>query len=323
MKWLVVAGGIAVGSGACSKAPSAAPEVPAKTQPEVATPVPAPIDLRTLELETTPADDAEHGRWVRCAGGQLEGGGQRFSVCADASQTWPDPKRGEIAFVATAAHAFELEVAGRRGRFVEGRARVVVALEAMGAGTVEGDERRRTIAVRVTGEAHDLEGTIVLVAPAIDGVPPAPKAVEALAPLVRFAGLDAQTTRAQLLDKLGTPTSVGPTAGGVEMIAFGAELGALVDAVSGKVVEIWIVGDAGRRALRQRGLDDPMLALVDAPLARATEVLGPPTRTGMEFVSWALEKDGLTIYLELSCEPEGEQRCHELDVGWLTRPTAP
>lgn len=324
--WLGVAGGMAVGLLACSRGASegtvAEDEGHAR---EVVPAAPEPIDLRTLELDTKPADGAEHGHWARCAGGQLEGLGRRVAVCVDASQTWPDPKEDRVAFVATAAHANELDVAGKRGRFVDGRARVELPIASLGEGTVEGAERRRTIAVRVVGDAGELSGTVVLVTPVAvpEGAPGAPKRVMALAPLVRFAGFDAQTTRAALLAKLGAPTSVGPTAGGVEMIAFGPELGALIDAKTGRLAELWVVGAAGREALKKRGLDDAILALVDAPLALAKERLGPPTRTGEEFVSWALERDGLTIYLELSCEHGGDERCHELDVGWLATPPAP
>ena len=89
---------------------------------------PEPMDLRSLELETAPAEGAEPGSWVRCLGGTMIDGERRFEVCRDGSQTWVDVTADKVVITASATHARTLASQGRTVRFVGGRARVEVEL---------------------------------------------------------------------------------------------------------------------------------------------------------------------------------------------------
>ncbi|HRE90746.1 MAG TPA: hypothetical protein PK095_16590, partial [Myxococcota bacterium] len=60
---------------------------------------------------------------------------------------------------------------------------------------------------------------------------------------------------------------------------------------------------------------EPLLALLDQPLEVALGELGRPNHHGRGFAVWTVDQGALTIYVELRCDADGEQRCRELRVG--------
>jgi len=145
----------------------------------------------------------------------------------------------------------------------------------------------------------------------------APLDPEVIKRLATFIGIGPETDKAGLTRAFGKPTNITQSAGGIESYAFGTNLGALVDAASGKVIEMWIVGAAGRDTLKSKQLDDPLLMHIGRPLKDIAAELGRPTKIGDGFASWTVEAGPLTIYLEVQCAPAGSGVCNELDVGWL------
>lgn len=135
--------------------------------------------------------------------------------------------------------------------------------------------------------------------------------------LATFVGIGPATDQAGLVRAFGEPTKITQGAGGIASHAFGPNLGALVDAASGKVIEMWVVGAAGRDALKSKQLDDPLLVHIGRPLKDIAADLGRPTKIGDGFASWTVESGGQTIYLEMQCAPADGGACNELDVGWL------
>ena len=143
---------------------------------------------------------------------------------------------------------------------------------------------------------------------------------EMISRLATFIGIGPETGKAALSKAFGRPTEVTVAAGGIESYAFGPNLGALVEAASGHVIEVWVVGAAGRDALKSKQLDDPLLVHIGRPLKEIAAAIGRPSKIGDGFVSWTVEEGPLTIYLELQCGEGPDAVCNELDVGWLKAP---
>lgn len=430
---------IALLTGACAKS-DAAPEV--TVAPEVSASV--ALDLRSLELDTTPAEGAGPGMWVRCAGGSLRDRETTRKACAEAAQTFVDD-RDRAAIIAEATGAAMLQVDGKQGRFIDQRARVEVdlrplmaklaaaqvaaittlwvpvrvvgedtsatlsgdiALEtprvmmlleglegvglrfvdepavaappkvlivpALGGSTIADDvplaaidivalERRVAVTItcddkplavkgselivldRRTGkrfgskrwtptcddqsvhvvERDDVDAVLIADSPTIDpqlsrrGVTAMPPTdVAAIRSAARFLGLDQGAGKAQLTKTLGAPSAVTPSAGGIETLAFGPDIGVMIDIKSGVLLEVWVVG-AGRDALRSKQLDHPLLAHIGRPLKDVVAALGKPSKVGDAFVSWAVIDGAVTTYVELQCPPP-DWICDEIDVGWIT-----
>jgi hypothetical protein len=146
----------------------------------------------------------------------------------------------------------------------------------------------------------------------------APKDPSVLRRFHGLLGLGPNAGRADLERLLGPTTSVSPARGGIETQAHGEHLGALVDAKTGTVLEVWIEGAGGREALVARKLDDPLLGLLGKPPAEAITALGRPDKLGEGFLSWTLDDGQVTGYVELRCEGEPFV-CSEMVVGWLPR----
>lgn len=165
---------------------------PAERAPDTTTsPIAAaPLDLRSLDLETAPAAGAEPGDWVRCLGGTVNDGARRFEVCQGGSQTWVDATREEVTIVAEAEHAKALAVLDQEVRFVDGRARVTVDLRRFMA-NVRADrvvtETALHVPIAITHEQGIARGELHLVTPRVltllYGVETRP---------LRFAGDDAR-----------------------------------------------------------------------------------------------------------------------------------
>jgi len=141
-------------------APDATPEAVAAT----------PLDLRSLDLETTPAANAEPGDWVRCLGGTVTDGARRFDVCHEGSQTWVDATRDEVTIVAVAEHAETLAVLDKEVRFVDGRARVTLELRRLMA-SVRADrvvaETALHVPIAIAHEQGIARGELHLVTPRV------------------------------------------------------------------------------------------------------------------------------------------------------------
>lgn len=160
---------VLIGAAACSK-DDRSPI--AEMTPKAAEPVVwEPIDLRSLELDGRPADDAEAGAWVRCVGGVLREGERHERVCRDESLAWVDPARDRIAVVVTAANALLVEILGEAARFVQLRARVDVDLRTLMADLEVSriaEETRLSLEVRIEGEGDGAyHGTIELSTPRV------------------------------------------------------------------------------------------------------------------------------------------------------------
>ncbi len=169
----------------------------------------------------------------------------------------------------------------------------------------------------------DVDAVMIADAPTIDptlsarGVTAMPPTdVAAIRSAVRFLGLDHKSDKAHLVRVLGPPSSVAPSGHGIEALGFGPDLGAMVDAKSGALLELWVVG-AGRDALRSKQLEHPLLAQIGRSLKDVVATLGKPSNVGDAFVSWAVIEGAVTIYVEFQCPPPA-WICNELDVGWLT-----
>lgn len=427
-------------TGACGKGEEA-PTHEAARPPMAEIVAPAALDLRSLELDTRPAEGAGPGMWVRCAGGSLRDATNTRKACAEAAQTFVDD-RDQVAIVAEASGAAYLEVAGKEARFIEARARVAldlrplmarlpaaqvakittlwvpvrvvaqaadatlvgdIALETprvmmlleglegvglrfvdepavaappkvliVGESTIADDvplgaidivalERRSPVTItcddkpsdvmatelivldRRTGKrfgskrwtptcddhaAHvvardDVDAVLLADSPTIDprlgerGVTVMPPTdVAAIKSAARFLGLDHTTKKAQLIKVLGPPSATTASAGDLETLTFGADLGAMIDSKSGVLLEVWVVA-GGRDTLRSKQLDHPLLAHIGRSLKDVVAALGRPSKVGDGFVSWAVLDGAVTTYIELQCAPP-DWICNELDVGWLT-----
>jgi len=144
----------------------------------------------------------------------------------------------------------------------------------------------------------------------------APKDPATLRRLTTFLGLGAASTRADLDRVLGPATSVTPARGGIETRAHGEHVGALVDAKTGTVLEVWVNDAEGREALSKMKLDDPLLVLIGKPPAEVVLALGRPDKLGEGFMSWTLDDSKSSTYVEVRCEGE-PMTCGEVVVGWL------
>jgi hypothetical protein len=101
-----------------------------------------------------------------------------------------------------------------------------------------------------------------------------------------------------------SPEDVGKVVGG-------EAVGALFE--DGGLVEVRVRGRAGVDFLKSKHLDDPLLRLIDEPVATALAELGRPVFHGEGFVVWTVDQGPLTIYAELTCA----ELCRELRVGFL------
>jgi len=146
-----------------------------------------------------------------------------------------------------------------------------------------------------------------------------------------FLGLSAASTEAEVVAKLGA-VRLPETAQtrDTKLIALSASrsVGALIDATTGKLVELWIDGASGEFdvdliSLMAKNLDARDIALIDLVervVPDALKLLGRPTRpsaTSDGFYAWTVDEAGLTVFVELRCEATTPYICRRLHVGWL------
>jgi hypothetical protein len=147
-----------------------------------------------------------------------------------------------------------------------------------------------------------------------------------------FFGLSATSTEADVVAKLGAARLPETTqTREAKLIALSAShsVGALIDATTGKLVEIWIddtsgVFDLDLIPLMAKNLDPRDIALVDLVdrvVLYALKLLGRPTRPAASsdgFYVWTVDEAGLTVFVELHCNASPPFLCNRMHVGWLT-----
>ncbi len=147
-----------------------------------------------------------------------------------------------------------------------------------------------------------------------------------------FLGLSAASTEADVVAKLGAvrlPETAQTREAKVIALSVSRSVGALIDATTGKLVEVWIDDSSGDFhldliPLMAKNLDPrdiALLDLVDRVVVDALKLLGRPTRpfgTGVGFYAWTVDEAGLTVFVELRYTDSPPYLCKGLHVGWLT-----